>query len=82
MHYIEFYNLDAAKGYKVYKMLKDCRLRRRKIKDEHEKVNVAIRAVGNDEFVEKIRVCLGQMKGLDKRKYAPRVLSELFEEAS
>lgn len=82
MHYIEFYNLDAAKGYKMYKMLKDCRLRRRKIKDEREKVSAAIQAVGNLEFVEKIKTCLCQMKGLDKRKYTPRILDELFEEAS
>ncbi len=82
MHYIEFYNLDAANGYKMYKMLKDCRLRRRKIKDEQEKVNATLMVFGNDELIEKMRICLKQMKGLDGRLYTPRVLKELFENAS
>lgn len=82
MHYIEFYNLDAAKGYKVYKMLKDCRLKRRKIKDEHEKVNAAIQALANEELIEKMKMALKQMKGLDQRTYTPRILTELFMDAS
>ena len=82
MHYIEFYNLDAAKGYKMYKMLKDCRLRRRKIKDEYEKVGVAITTLANEDLIEKMKTALKQMKGLDNRVYTPRILTELFEEAS
>lgn len=82
MHYIEFYNLDAAKGYKMYKMLKDCRMRRRKIKDEYEKVNAAIIALANEELIEKVKTALKQINGLDKRMYTPRILTELFEEAS
>ena len=82
MHYIEFNNLDAANGYRMYKMLKDCRLRRRKIKDDLEKVNLIIPALGNKELVNSLKTCLGQMNGLDHRKYMPRVLDELFEEAS
>ena len=82
MHYIEFYNLDAAKGYKMYKMLKDCRLRRRKIKDEYEKVGAAITALANEDLIEKMKMALKLMKGLDCRLYTPRILTELFEEAS
>lgn len=82
MHYIEFYNLDAAKGYKMYKMLKDCRLRRRKIKDEYEKVGAAITVLANEDLIEKMKTALKQMKGLDNRLYTPRILTELFEEAS
>ena len=82
MHYIEFYNLDAAKGYKMYKMLKDCRLRRRKIKDEYEKVGAAITILANEDLIEKMKTALKQMKGLDNRLYTPRILTELFEEAS
>ena len=82
MHYIEFNNLDAAKGYKVYKMLKDCRMRRRKIKDEHEKVNAAIQVLANDDLIEKLKIALKQMRGLDQRLYTPRVLTELFADAS
>lgn len=82
MHFIEFNNLDAAKGYKMYKMIRDCRIRRRKIKDEHEKVNAAIQVFANEELIEKMRTVLKQMKALDNRIYSPRVLTELFEEAS
>ena len=82
MHYIEFYNLDAARGYKTYKMLKDCRLRRRKIKDEYEKATAAIQVFANDDLIEKMKTALKQMKGLDNRLYKPRVLTELFEEVS
>ena len=34
IHYIEFCNLNAAQGYKAYKMVKERRILRRKIKDE------------------------------------------------
>ena len=82
MHYIEFNNLDAAKGYKVYKMLIGCRMRRRKIKDEHEKVTSAIQVLANDELIEKLKTALKQMRGLDQSLYTPRVLTELFADAS
>lgn len=82
MHYIEFNTLDAANGYKMYKMLRDCRLRRRKIKDDLEKVNMIIPALGSAELLGNLKTCLNQMNGLDHRKYTPRVLDDLFEEAS
>lgn len=31
---------------------------------------------------DKLKTCLNQMKGLENRKYTPRILDELFEEAS
>ena len=34
LHYIEFCNLNAAQGYKAYKMLKERRIKRRSIKNE------------------------------------------------
>lgn len=82
MHYIEFNNLDAANGYKIYKMLRGCRLRRRKIKDEDIKVSAAIQAIGGIDLQEKLRTCITQIKGLENRIYQPRVLNELFENAS
>ena len=36
----------------------------------------------NDELIEKMKSALKQMKGLDYRVYEPRVLTELFENAS
>ena len=79
MHYVEFFNLDAARGYKVYKMLKERRIRRRHIKDEFEKVSAVIQAMGDEPFMQRMNTCLRQMEGLDHRQYEPRVLVELFE---
>lgn len=75
-HYIEFYPLSASRGYKMAKMLKDCLIRRRAIKDETEMLNrISVMTVGH----------IGNGKGrndLDKlgnKQYTPRVLTELFE---
>ena len=82
MHYVEFNSLDAANGCKVYKMLRDCRLRRRLIKDENIKVTAAIEALGDLTLQEKLKESICRIKNLDNRQYSPRVLEELFYEAS
>ena len=82
MHYIEFNCLDAAKGYKVYKMLRERRLRRRRIKDEEYKVTVAIQALGEPELPEKLKSSICQIRGMERRQYKPRVLDDLFEHVS
>lgn len=74
-HYIEFYSLDAAKGYKAYKMLKDRLKRRRHIKDEMERVNCFLASSSGDYSSGKIE---RQLKGMDLKRYTPRVLTELF----
>ena len=76
MHFIEFNNFSASDGYKLCKAIKDLRLRRRKIKNELELINIInVHTLNN--------VALGQtnkaITGLDNKKYAPRVLSDLFE---
>lgn len=38
-HAMEFYNLDAAKGYKIYKMMQERLIRRRQNKDETLKID-------------------------------------------
>lgn len=76
MHFIEFYNFSASDGYKLCKALKDLRLRRRKIKNELELINIV-----NTQSLN--NVASGQtnkaINGLDDKKYAPRVLQELFD---
>ena len=74
-HYIEFFSLDAAKGYKAYRMLKDRLERRRTIKDEMAKVNCFLTGSSEDFSSGKIG---RQIKGLDNCRYTPRVLNELF----
>ena len=76
MHFIEFNNFSASDGYKLCKAIKDLRLRRRKIKNELELINIVnVHTLNN--------VALGQtnkaITGLDNKKYAPRVLADLFE---
>ena len=76
LHYIEFYNFSASDGYKLCKALKDLRLRRRKIKNELELINIV-----NTQSLN--NVASGQnnkaINGLDDKKYAPRILQELFD---
>lgn len=77
-HYIEFYPLSACQGYKASKMMKDCLVRRRAIKDEMEAINrISIMNVG---FIGNGRGRKSLLKMQD-RQYTPRILKELFENA-
>ena len=75
-HYIEFFTLDAAKGYKAYRMLKGRLEQRRNIKDEMARVNCFLSGGSQDFSSGKVA---DQIHGLDDRCYIPRVLSELFD---
>lgn len=77
-HYIEFCQLSACQGYKAAKMMKDCLIRRRAVKDEMETINrILIMNVG----------FIGNGKGrkilskVQNKQYTPRILKELFENA-
>ena len=76
MHFIEVNNFSASEGYKLCKAIKDLRLRRRKIKNELELINIVNMHTLNN-------VALGHtnkaITGLDKKQYIPRVLQELFD---
>ena len=74
-HYIEFFSLDAAKGYKAYRMLKERLVRRREIKDEMAKVNLFLSGTSSDFSSGKVT---RQLKNMDSSGYQPRILSELF----
>lgn len=41
-HYIEFCNLNAAQGWKAYKMIKERRIKRRSIKNEIQILNIIL----------------------------------------
>jgi len=74
-HAAEFYNLNAAQGYKIYKMLHETRINRRKYKDGIIKISYILDGnfedCSNGKIDEKI-------SNMDERHYAPRVLKELF----
>lgn len=75
-HYIEFCNLNAAQGYKAYKMVKDRRIKRRSIKNELAVVDAILEKKISDSITEEIEKVI---HSLDERTYKPRVLNELFD---
>ncbi len=75
-HAMEFYNLDAAKGYKIYKMMQERLIRRRQNKDETLKIDYILSGGINGLTSKKTRK---QFEALENRAYQPRALKELFE---
>lgn len=75
-HYIEFVNLNAAQGYKAYKMIKDRRIIRRSIKNELDVLNIILGKKISETATDEIQKAVS---GMDKRTYEPRILSELFD---
>lgn len=75
-HAMEFYNLNVIKGFKLYKMMQERLIRRRKNKDEVLKIKYILsggmKGLTNNQTREKI-------ERLNHRHYQPRVLKELFE---
>ena len=75
-HYIEFCNLNAAQGWKAYKMIKERRIKRRSIKNEIQILNIILDKKISDTVTNEI---LESMSKMDKRTYEPRVMNELFD---
>lgn len=75
-HYIEFCNLNAAQGYKAYKMIKDRRIKRRSIKNELDVLSIILGKKISETATDEIQKAIS---GMDKRTYEPRVLNELFD---
>jgi len=75
-HYIEFCNLNAAQGYKAYKMVKEKRIKRRSIKNELVVVDTILGKKISDSITEEIEKVI---HSLDERTYTPRILNELFD---
>lgn len=73
-HYAEMYELNAAKGYKVYKILHDARNERRTYKEELKVVEMMLRTL-NLQSVGKVEK---HIKELKNAKYRPRIYKELF----
>lgn len=75
-HYIEFCNLNAAQGYKAYKMVKERRIKRRTIKNELVILDAILEKKISDSITEEIEKVI---QNLDERTYSPRILNELFD---
>lgn len=76
-HAAEFYNLNASQGYKIYKMLHENGVERRKVKDEIYKINAIFGQTISAQGTETVKK---SFQGLEDRKYEPRIFKELFEE--
>ena len=74
-HAAEFFNLNASKGYKIYKMLHDATIRRRKCKDEIQRIDIILGNI-NADSINKINK---KLKSIENKTYHPRVLKELFD---
>jgi hypothetical protein len=79
LHYVELYDLTDEEGLRAMDMLKDARQRRRDIKDELSTIEFFQKMVGTGTNVSKARRFLEEIKKLDKRRYSPRKLKDLFE---
>lgn len=74
-HAMEFYNLDAAKGYKIYKMMQERLIRRRQNKDETLKIDYILSGGIKGLTSKQTRK---RFESLENREYTPRALKELF----
>lgn len=75
-HYIEFNNLNAAQGYKAYKMEHERRTIRRSIKNEIQVLDIILDKKISETVTDEINKAVA---GMDRRSYEPRELSELFD---
>lgn len=75
-HYIEFCDLNAAQGYKAYKMIKNKRIKRRTIKNELDVLNIILNKKLSETVTDEIQKAV---RGMDNRGYKPRVVHELFD---
>ena len=77
MHCAEFYELDACRGYKLYKILHQTRIERREVKNE-------LMAIGQVLVKIPVENINGSILEIEKaysenKKYKPRIVDELFD---
>lgn len=75
-HAMEFFNYGVCNGFKMYKLLQEKLIQRRKIKNEMKKIDYILSGMYNELSAEQI---LDNIRRMDHRKYQPRALKELFE---
>ena len=74
-HFIEFSNLNAVDGYKIYKKLQETLKQRRYTKNKLSDINNLISLIN----YSKIKDIKEQIELNENKKYNPRILTELFE---
>lgn len=79
LHFIELYEADEDKALELVDMLRMYREERRDIKDELVKLDLFQKSIGTSVNITKAKDSIKQMEKLEKRKYTPRQLPEIFE---
>lgn len=74
-HAAEFQKLNVVQGYKIYKVLHDVRLERRKYKDELCQIDMLL---GSHFCSEDMKIIEERINNMSNRKYKPRENEELF----
>ncbi|MBQ4283166.1 MAG: hypothetical protein IJB96_04480 [Lachnospira sp.] len=82
LHYIELCDVSDDEAARLVDLLRECREHRRIVKDEIICVDTFQKTVGTSGNVAKAKEALKAIKGLENRIYAPRKLSELFENST
>lgn len=77
-HYIEFNagKLNAYEGYQAYKLLQDVLLKRRKVKDELQMINVVRDKMSISSDIDGVNARIIE---LENQTYKPREFKHLFE---
>lgn len=79
MHLVELYDLSEEESLNAMALLKERREYRREVKDEMYRVDCFRNSIGTTENAIKAKDAVKLMKKLDKRKYVPRRLNDIFE---
>lgn len=74
-HAMEFHNYNVCNGFKMYKLMQERLLQRRKIKDEMKKIDYIISGIFEQLSTKQI---LENISTMHDRQYHPRALTELF----
>lgn len=81
LHKIEFCNVSASDGYKLYKQLQEIRIRRRNAKDHLEIASLVL----STGLLASMKTLDSEIKAVETnmadRKYKPRVLVGLFDDS-
>ena len=75
LHYIEFHKFSAAEGYKLSKKLQIVLDQRRELKNKIESICIIKKCSDISDGT-----LIKQLKNIDKKKYKPRILNDLFSE--
>lgn len=78
-HACEFFKYDVVRGYKLYAMIRERRIKRRHYKNELRRINSILEMSYFDIVSGGIET---SFKEIDEQTYEPRVLTELFDDLS